>query len=65
MTKNKEKEEWFVDFTSDFIIDEYYYKNVSVHHLKLVIACRVKHRELSDKIFEAVCSKLALNVEAA
>lgn len=65
MTKNKEKEEWFVDFTSDFIIDEFYYNKVSIHHLKLVIASRVKHRELSNKIFEAVCTKLALNTEAA
>ena len=60
--KDKEKEEWFIDFTSDFIIDEYHINGLTIKELEETINTVVDNKDLAIKVFEKTCSKLVRKV---
>lgn len=51
------RENWFIDFTSDYIID---FLDIEGGSLEEQIRELVKHEELSKKVLEATLSKVAV-----
>jgi len=60
--KDKEKEEWFIDFTSDFIIDQHCKTDLTINQIKELVYTVVDNKELASKVFEKTCSKLVRKV---
>lgn len=59
MIEGKEaKEEWFIDFTSDFIIDQYFQNDLTVTEIEDITNTVVDNKDLASKVFKATCSKL-------
>lgn len=56
------REEWFIDFTSDFVIDEYYRNDLTIKELEEIINTVVDNKDLAIKVFEATCSKIVRKV---
>ena len=59
------KTQWFVDFTSDFVIDEYCDNEISSREfqkLKEIIEGMVQDEDLAQRVFSETCSKIAHKV---
>ena len=53
------RENWFIDFTSDFILDHLNH-DIDEDELKRFVWDLVKHEELSQKVLEATLDKVAV-----